>query len=63
MIEYQGSLKLLPENQEDLVDTNIEFVRWQKVRHKLERDFYLSLSSMLAQGLVMSLSYWIDKYD
>mmetsp|Transcript_33330 Transcript_33330/g.51078 ORF Transcript_33330/g.51078 Transcript_33330/m.51078 type:complete len:147 (-) Transcript_33330:9-449(-) len=63
LTEYYGSMELLPDEPQDRVASNIEFVRFQKQRHKLERDFYLSLSSMLAQGVVMGLSYWIEKYD
>ena len=48
---------------QDKSDDNIEFVKWQKNYHKLQRDFYLSLSAMLAQALLVGLSYWIEKYD
>jgi hypothetical protein len=57
--EYQANYKDLPE---DIKVETIEYVRWQKDRHKLERDLYLCLSSILAQALLLTASHWIDKY-
>jgi hypothetical protein len=44
--EYNRNYKDLPESiQKDTV----EYLTWQKDRHKLERDFYLSLCCIIAQ--------------
>ena len=42
---------------------DIEFVKWQKTHHKLQRDFYLSLSAMLSTGIVVLVAFWTEKYD
>ena len=53
----------VPGKPEERVDTNLEYLKWKCEMHKLERDFYLSLASMLAQALVVGMSYWIEKFD
>ena len=43
-------------------ETQLEFVRWQKVRHKLERDMYLAgLAILCCVGLIL-VSHWMNKY-
>ena len=45
------------------IATDIDFVSWQKNHHKLQRDFYLSLSAMLSTAIVVLVAYWSEKYE
>ena len=45
------------------IASDIEYVNWQKNHHKLQRDFFLSLSAMLSTGIVVLVAYWTEKYD
>ena len=47
-------------NGEDLAQ-KFQFVTWQKNRHKLERDMYLSGCAILSVLCLMLVSYWINK--
>ena len=38
------------------------YLEWAKNRYKLERDSYLSLSCILAQMFLVTVSHWIQKY-
>eukprot|EP00347_Sterkiella_histriomuscorum_P010836 403374740 len=40
-----------------------QFLEWQKIQHKNERDMYLGISTLLAQAFLFGMSYWIDKYN
>ena len=42
---------------------NLEWLRWQKKEKTEQRDFYLSLAAMLAQGMVIVVCFWIDKVE
>ncbi len=42
---------------------NIEYVRWQKERVKLERDVYLSLACIVSQVALVWVSNLIVKYN
>ncbi|CAI2382848.1 unnamed protein product [Moneuplotes crassus] len=39
-----------------------EFVEWQKFRHKLERDMYLSALAIVSSLCIMLVSHWMHKY-
>ena len=43
--EYSKNYKHLPDH---IKEETIEYITWQKDRHKLERDTYLSLSCLLS---------------
>ncbi len=45
--EYQSDFKNLPDNIENDIKS-ILYITWQKERHKLERDIYLSFSCILS---------------
>ena len=38
---------------------SIEYLQWAKNRNKIERDAYLSLSCILAQMFLVTVSHWI----
>ena len=59
--EYQKNYVDLPEDITK--EQTVEYLRWQKERNKLQRDFYLSLSCLLAQLFLFTASHWIDKYN
>jgi hypothetical protein len=42
---------------------DLELVLWQKKMHKVERDMYLSLSSILAVTLVGTIVYYQTKLN
>jgi len=48
---------------EDTSDTNLDFVRWQRDTHRLERDLYLVSACMLSLGLLISVGYYRDKFE
>ncbi len=43
--------------------SNIEYVRWQKERVKLERDVYLSLACIVSQVALVWVSNLTVKYN
>ena len=57
--EYQSGFTDLPS---DIKVNSLEYVTWQKNRHRLERDFYLSLCCIISQAFLVAASHWIDKY-
>ena len=42
---------------------NIEYVKWQRDNHKLERDIYLPLATLLSSGLIYVITHYTDKFD
>ncbi len=58
--EYKREFTDLPNDVK--VDT-LEYVRWQKNRHRLERDVYLSLCCIISQAFLVVVSHWINKYN
>ena len=58
--EYKREYSDLPS---DVKVDSLEYVRWQKNRHRLERDVYLSLCCIISQAFLVSVSHWIDKYN
>lgn len=59
--EYTANYKHLPEGvQHD--HKSIDYLEWAKNRNKLERDGYLSLSCILAQLFLVTVSHWIQEY-
>ena len=59
--EYSAKYKNLPDGV--LQDhKSIEYLEWAKNRNKLDRDAYLSLSCLLSQVFLVTVSHWIQKY-
>jgi hypothetical protein len=59
--EYSANYKSLPDGV--LHDhKSIQYLEWAKNRNKLERDGYLSLSCLLSQVFLVTVSHWIQKF-
>ena len=59
-MDYQGVKESCPE---DTCGDSLEFAQWKSRGHKHERDMYLSLSCLLAHGLLISICHYKDKFD
>ncbi len=57
-VEYKTNYRQLPEGVEH-DHKSIDYLEWAKNRNKLERDAYLSLSCILSQLFLVTVSYWI----
>ena len=42
---------------------NIDFVRWAKEFHKMQRDLYLSLCTLLSVAVIVVYAYMTEKYE
>ena len=58
--QYTTIHKAVPSNTSP---DNIEFVKWQRDNHKLERDIYLPLATLLSSGLIYVITHYTDKYN
>lgn len=58
--DYKKNFNNLPDT---IAKDTLEYVVWQKDRHKLERDLYLSFSVILSQAFLLVASHWIHKYN
>ena len=43
-------------------ETQLAFVRWQKDRHKLERDMYLATCAIICCICLILIPHWMHKY-
>ena len=56
------SIENPPEYKDGDCESTLNFVRWQKDRHKLERDMYLSTLVILWCASLILVPHWMDKY-
>lgn len=47
----------------DTSPENIEFVKWQSDNHKIERDMYLGLATLLSSSVIYIVTFYTDKFD
>ena len=60
---FLAKFVIYTELRDEVPQEGIEFVRWQSRNHKLERDFYLGLATILSSGLVYTVAHYSDKFD